>query len=275
MTIQATRMPADRRQADGLVGRLAYRSLFCLVLPAAMALWLDRLDRFMPALAMPRMLWGSAATSAGLTIMVWSMLIMIRLGRGQPMNAYPTQAWVTTGPFRVFPHPIYAGFVMTVAGAAIVARSIAGLYVGVPVAAASVTALVLGYEGLVTRRRLGARPFQPWLALPEFRNSPSLSCGTRPGAGLGIRRLAGPVFVAGDVAGTARRDHRGWFGSGGGGRALQAAAAVNRPKRRRMPSVCAVFRFLPRSGDRIRPASSASAGRLWPRGREAMPYPRP
>jgi protein-S-isoprenylcysteine O-methyltransferase Ste14 len=167
MTIQATMMPADRKKADGLVGRLAYGSFYCLVLPAAMALWLNRLDQFMPAMAMPRAVWGSAAISAGLTIMAWSMLVMIRHGRGLPMNAYPTQAWVTAGPFRVFSHPIYAAFVMTVAGTAIVARSTAGLYVGAPVAAASAAALVLGYEGLATRRRLGARPFQPWVALPE------------------------------------------------------------------------------------------------------------
>lgn len=173
MTIRSKSFSRQLDVAGGLAGRVAYGALFSLALPAAMIATLRRLDHFMPVgLPMPPRAWGAASLLAGLALMVWSMRTMIRHGRGLPMNAYPTQAWVTTGPYRIFLHPIYFAFVAMVAGAAIGTQSVAGLYVGAPFAALSAAALVLGYEGQATRKRLGARLDRPWLALPQSGSRP-------------------------------------------------------------------------------------------------------
>ena len=66
----------------------------------------------------------------------------------------------------MLPHPVYAGFVLCCAGAAIVANSTSGLWIATPVAALGCLSLLLGYEGPDLRRRFGSQLPAPWMGLP-------------------------------------------------------------------------------------------------------------
>lgn len=153
-----------------LLGKLSYGALFTLLWPGALAWLAVRLDASGFAWwRVPVPAWaGVAITTAGVVLMLVSMHALWRLGKGLPMNAYPPTEFVASSSYALFSHPIYVGFVLSVAGVSVWANSPAGLWVLTPVAALSAAALVLGYEGPMLRRRFGPRPDSPWFALPAM-----------------------------------------------------------------------------------------------------------
>jgi membrane-associated phospholipid phosphatase len=83
------------------------------------------------------------------------------------MNAFPPPRVVTGGVYAWLPHPVYAGFVLCCAGAAIVSNSAAGLWIVTPAAALGCLSIVLGYEGPDLRRRFGSQLPEPWMGPPS------------------------------------------------------------------------------------------------------------
>jgi membrane-associated phospholipid phosphatase len=79
-------------------------------------------------------------------------------GGGLPMNAYPPPHLVTRGIYGFLAHPIYVGFSMLVAGAAVALRSGSGFWLVSPVVMLGCAALVLGYERDDFIRRFGRLP---------------------------------------------------------------------------------------------------------------------
>ncbi|MBS0242080.1 MAG: prolipoprotein diacylglyceryl transferase [Proteobacteria bacterium] len=150
----------------GFLGPIAYGVLFCALIPSALSLWLQQLDIALTGVAMPPSALGWPLVAGGILIICWSMALLIVRGRGLPMNAYPTTAWVGQGPYRLVRHPIYAAFVLCVCGGAIAFGSPKGLFVGAPLASLACTALVVGYEAPATARRLGPPPHSVWFGMP-------------------------------------------------------------------------------------------------------------
>lgn len=151
-----------------LIGKLAYGALFCVLLPAMLAVWARRLDTsgatFWPQ---PFPAWaGGAALSAGLALMAAGIWELWTKGGGLPMNAYPTTRFVTSSVYALLAHPIYLAFILMVVGASVMANSPAGLWLVTPVVGLGTVALVLGYEGPKLRQHFGAPHTAPWLGLP-------------------------------------------------------------------------------------------------------------
>ena len=154
-------MAIDRR-----MGQIAYGMVFTLFLPGLWCLWARRLDQTMPYLwPIPIPEWfGIALTAIGIVLILASMAMLWMTGKGLPMNAYPPDRFVSTGPYALFSHPIYLGFVAAVAGTSIAANSPAGFWVVTPLSALAVLALVFGYEG----PRLSARFREVGAHFPVF-----------------------------------------------------------------------------------------------------------
>ena len=150
------------------VGKLAYGALFCVLLPAMLALWAYRLDASgMSFWPQPFSHWaGLVALLAGFAMMAAAMWALWTKGKGLPMNAYPTTRFVDSSVYALVAHPIYLAFVVMVAGASVLADSPAGLWLVTPVVALGAMALVCGYEGPRLRERFGTPATTPWLGLP-------------------------------------------------------------------------------------------------------------
>lgn len=150
-----------------MIGRIAYGTLFCIVMPALLVLWAWRLDALLALPRLQREPAGWLLAIAGLALILWSMLELWRRGRGLPMNAFPTQEAVRSGPYAFVAHPIYVAAVIVAAGASIALGSFAGLVFVTPTLAAGACALVLGFERLALIRRFGSVPGGELLRLPS------------------------------------------------------------------------------------------------------------
>ena len=156
----------------GIAGRIAYATLFCVVLPAALVAWAARLDRTLPLPAIAPSPAGWWLAAAGLALVAWSMAVLRTRGGGLPMNAFPPPRPVREGPYAVFAHPIYVGAVAIAFGVAFATGSAAGAWVVAPVLALGCVALVLGYERDDLVQRFGRVPGGTLLALPDADPTP-------------------------------------------------------------------------------------------------------
>jgi protein-S-isoprenylcysteine O-methyltransferase Ste14 len=148
-----------------LAGKIAYGGFFVVVLPLGLGFWSSQLTCDFPAFHSPWI--GTALLAAGASLMALAMTRLWREGGGLPMNAFPPPRVATGGIYALLPHPIYIGFVLCCAGAAILSNSAAGLWIVTPAAALGCLALVLGCEAPALRRRFGAQLPAPWLGLPS------------------------------------------------------------------------------------------------------------
>ena len=149
-----------------LAGRVAYAVLFCLVLPGLLILWAHATGTIvgLPVYGS----WPMAVVLAGLGLafLVGGMGALWRHGGGLPMNVFPPPRLVVSGVYRIFPHPIYAGFCLIVFGVAMAARSASGLWLVAPITVMGSVALVYGYERPDLHRRFGAEALKPIRCLP-------------------------------------------------------------------------------------------------------------
>ncbi len=165
--------PGRERSA---AGQLAYAALFALVLPLLLAAWAIALDR---RIELP--LVGSAAVGLALAIcgalLILLGVIYLRVkGGGWPMSPYPPRRLVSSGPYALVAHPLYAGSVLVVAGVSMRLHNAAGIWIVTPVLAAACAAFVWGSESERTQELFGARSSPPLLHLPsaaEVRPAPS------------------------------------------------------------------------------------------------------
>ena len=137
------------------IGKLAYGAVFVAGLPLLLIHWAQATEHLVAAPPPHWPVLGALAIVAGITLALAGMAALWIHGGGWPMNAYPPPRLVACGPYRLAPHPIYAGFCLVCAGAAVVAGSSSGLWLVTPFVVLGCTALVLGYERIALRARFG------------------------------------------------------------------------------------------------------------------------
>jgi protein-S-isoprenylcysteine O-methyltransferase Ste14 len=156
-----------------LLGKIVYGFVFVVVAPAVLAWWAVATDQIVP---LPTIPYGWAALipiAVGVALMVAGMAALVTYGRGLPMNPYPPPVYVTSGIYRLTPHPIYLGFVVACFGVAIFLGSPSGIWLVSPMVALALAALVLGYERHDLRRRFGTEAIHvPLVSLPPDRPDP-------------------------------------------------------------------------------------------------------
>jgi len=146
------------------MGRWLYGALFVVLLPIGLWAWASATATDVPvAVAWPTPV-GLSLAATGAALLLSGMIAIRIYGGGLPMNAYPPPKYVERGVYRLLPHPIYAGFVMLVAGVSIMAGSASGLWLISPLVALGCAALVLGYERHDMAGRFGRAPR---VVLPE------------------------------------------------------------------------------------------------------------
>ncbi len=133
--------------------KILYAGLFVLVLPAALAAWAEASSKniALPVLHLP--IAGTLLIAAGVTVMGMAVYALKIYGDGLPMSPFPPTRFVHQSLYRWVPHPLYAGFCVTVFGWAAYTGSAGGLWLVAPTVAAACVAFVWGYERHKLRER--------------------------------------------------------------------------------------------------------------------------
>ncbi len=162
-------MSAARGESVG--AKVAYGALFVVLLPALLALWTSRLDRWLllPVPATPGV--GAVVVGVGAALMAAGTVSLWRHGAGLPMSAFPPLRLVTRGVYRYLADPLYVGAVGVAFGASLLFASPAGLWIVAPMLALCCAAWVMGFERAQTRARFGS-VVQPILRLPANVDDP-------------------------------------------------------------------------------------------------------
>lgn len=155
------------------LAKTLYGTVFVLIVPLALVAWAHGANNTVHLTALHSVIWGTALVLFGVGIMALAMVSLWVYGGGLPMNAFPPPRFVDQSIYSIVPHPIYGGFVIACAGAAIFSGSATGLWLVAPAVALACAALVLGYELPDLRNRFTSRKPTPWLPLDRSEH-PSL-----------------------------------------------------------------------------------------------------
>jgi protein-S-isoprenylcysteine O-methyltransferase Ste14 len=106
---------------------------------------------------------GAAVLAVGLILWLWSPVLLLRRGRGIPIEDKDgpvfdggTKRLVCTGPYRFTRNPMYTGYLTTIAGVGILIDSPLLVLVVVPAWFAWTYTFVVRYEERALRARFGA-----------------------------------------------------------------------------------------------------------------------
>lgn len=156
-----------------LIAKLLYGLFFVALVPAALVIWANGAGIAIPLRPIQSPPGGGLLMACGIAVISFGMWSLWHDGGGLPMNAFPPPRLVEKSIYSLVPHPIYGGFVILCAGAAIYSGSASGIWLVTPGVALACAALVLGYELPDMRKRFGMRNSSLWL--PRDRpQSPSL-----------------------------------------------------------------------------------------------------
>ncbi len=135
------------------IGKIIYGAIFLFFLPCFLWIWGSMTENIVTLSAVQSSFWGIGLVAIGLGLLVWAMIVLMKHGKGLPMNAYPPPKLVKSGPYSFLDHPIYTGFVALLVGFSLYAGSSSGLWMVTPVTALCIAALVLGYEKIDLKKR--------------------------------------------------------------------------------------------------------------------------
>lgn len=136
-----------------IFGKLLYGLFFCALLPLGLWFWARQTSDLIRYPAIEAPFAGTLLLTAGIALIVSSMSWLRIRGKGLPMNAFPPPEFVSSGPYRLFRHPIYVGFGAALAGFFLLQGSAGGLWLVTPVTCLGMAALVWGYESPDLQRR--------------------------------------------------------------------------------------------------------------------------
>lgn len=149
------------------VQKILYGITFLVLIPGGLIYWGHAMESQIGYPGITSEPFGVLLISMGAFLMFWAMGVLMTRGQGLPMNAFPPQKFVVSGPYRLFRHPIYWGFGAMLSGYFIYTGSAGGLWMVTPLTILGMIALVLGYEEIDLDIRFPNRHFSPILGLPE------------------------------------------------------------------------------------------------------------
>ncbi|WP_053991648.1 prolipoprotein diacylglyceryl transferase family protein [Mangrovimonas sp. TPBH4] len=155
------------------INKTLYATLFLIILPVMLMVWAKYTEDAIKAPVINSTATGYAMIILGALLMLWAMYHLKKHGKGLPMNAFPPSKFVTSGPYKLFRHPIYWGFGILMIGYFILIKSASGLWLVAPTTILSMIALVMGYETIDLKDRFPKERIKTVLDVPGKTDLPA------------------------------------------------------------------------------------------------------
>lgn len=161
--------------------KFLYGFLFTVIFPVLQYFWANKLSGILDFAQLPvdagiAFTLGTSLIITGVTIILSGWFALYKYGNGLPMNAFPPEKYVAVGVYKVFPHPVYTGYCIIIAGFGVLTTDAIVLYCVLPVTIALCTALLWGYEIPDLRKRFENPVSQSLFSLPpEDSSAPAFS----------------------------------------------------------------------------------------------------
>ncbi len=163
-------------KATTQINKTLYAIVFLIVIPLMLWFWANYTEDLINFPVIESAVAGYILVVFGILLMAWGMYALKKYGEGLPMNAYPPPVFVTSGPYRLFRHPIYWGFGILMIGYFILTKSASGLWLVTPVTILAMIALVMGYEAIDLKKRFPNQALTTILDLPpKITEAPDIS----------------------------------------------------------------------------------------------------
>jgi protein-S-isoprenylcysteine O-methyltransferase Ste14 len=143
-----------------------YAITFLILAPAILWTWAGLTVPFVELPALHSTDLAIALIVAGAFLILVSMAFLYIVGKGLPMNAFPPTHFVHSGPYALFHHPIYIGFVLLMFGVFVLNASASGQWLVTPVLVLCILALVYGYEKIDLENRFPTKDHRVFFDLP-------------------------------------------------------------------------------------------------------------
>lgn len=156
-----------------LTFKVLYGIVFVIILPIVLFFWADVTSGYVSITAISSRPLGVSALVLGILFMFSGTYALKVYGSGLPMNAFPPKNYVTKGIYKLFSHPIYIGFCISVAGMSIYSGSASGIWLVTPITILGCISLVLGYEKQDLKERFQSSIVLPLISLPDNSISPA------------------------------------------------------------------------------------------------------
>ncbi len=139
-----------------VAAKIAYALLFVGLLPLGLIGWAKSTAHIVEAPIISSLPLGVVLCAVGAALLVSGWIALWIYGGGLPMNIAPPPRYVMRGIYGLTPHPIYTGFSLLCAGAAILNHSASGLWLITSFVILGSMAMVLGYEAPDLAARFGS-----------------------------------------------------------------------------------------------------------------------
>ncbi|UJR14463.1 hypothetical protein I4U23_001460 [Adineta vaga] len=149
------------------LGKIFYGSLFTILIPLLLIFWAKQTEHFIHLPIPTNSFIAILFSFFGSILMILAMLELWYKGHGLPMNAYPPPKLVTTGVYKLFPHPIYIGSSLICFGLSMYYQSKSGFWLVSPILTLAWLALVYGYENEDLKNRFPKLTWKTLLDLPD------------------------------------------------------------------------------------------------------------
>ncbi len=149
------------------VGKVLYASLFILVLPLLLILWAAKMESNLSLPVYENPILGIIVIIGGMLMMSFGIIELILRGKGLPMNPYPPDRYVTSGIYKLIPHPIYTGASLLIIGISILMESASGQWIISPLFIMGCVALVMGFEKKDLLKRFPDNRFKTLISIPK------------------------------------------------------------------------------------------------------------
>lgn len=155
------------KNTKSLLNKALYLFIFIVLIPISLLSWAKSTNSIINWPPVGGGIIGWVLIDLGLLIMIWAIYLLKKSDKGLFVQFLSPKHIIQEGPYRLFKHPVYWGFISFILGFFILTKMPSGVWLVTPTAVLATLALVWGYEKIDLEKRFPNYKAETLLRLPE------------------------------------------------------------------------------------------------------------